>query len=99
MTTFLSMPILLQMAWTSKIGNKKAIIAFTGLRPPGERSRDLNLVKELLEKGILKPAVDRKYPLGRIGEAYRYVDQGHKKGNVVITMAISDDIPLRDVIA
>lgn len=93
MSTFLSMPILLQMAWTSKIGNKKAIIAFTGLRPSRERSRDLIFVKELLEKGILKPVIDRKYPLDQIGEAYRYVDQGHKKGNVVITMASSDDIP------
>lgn len=84
MTTFLSMPILLQMAWTSKIGNKKAIIAFTGLRPPGERKKDLVIVKELLEKGILRPVIDRKYPLDQIKDAYRYVDQGHKKGNVVI---------------
>jgi NADPH:quinone reductase-like Zn-dependent oxidoreductase len=87
MTTFLSMPILLQMVWTSKFGNKKAIIAFTGLRPPGERKKDLVIIKELLEKGILKPVIDRKYPLDQIADAYRYVDLGHKKGNVVIKIA------------
>jgi NADPH:quinone reductase-like Zn-dependent oxidoreductase len=58
----------------------------TGLRPPAERTKDLNFIGELLEKGIIKPVIDRKYQFEQIAEAHRYIDIGHKKGNVVITL-------------
>jgi NADPH:quinone reductase-like Zn-dependent oxidoreductase len=47
----------------------------------------MNFIVELAAVGTLKPVMDRSYPLERIAEAFAYVEQGHKKGNVVISVA------------
>lgn len=69
----------IRKAWASKRSNKK-IISWTG----GYTNNNLLALKELIEAGKIKSIIDRRYPLKQIAEAHRYVDGGHKKGNVVI---------------
>jgi len=87
LTTAPSPAIFAQMPWTARFGSRRAVIAFTGLRPASEKQRDLVVLRELAEASALVPVIGACYPLARIADAYRHVDAGHKKGTIVVTMS------------
>jgi NADPH:quinone reductase-like Zn-dependent oxidoreductase len=67
--------------WISMTGSKKI-----GMLMPNENRTDLVVMKELLEAGKVAPVIDRRYSFSEIPEAIRYLEEGHVRGKVVITV-------------
>jgi NADPH:quinone reductase-like Zn-dependent oxidoreductase len=77
------LPDILIAPLISITGSQKAIAG-----PVAERVEDVQLLANLAAAGSFKPYIDRSYPFDRIAEAHSYVDTGHKRGNVVITLGV-----------
>lgn len=73
--------MLVRMPWTAITGGKrlKGGVAI-------ENAARMDLIRDLADAGQLRPVIDRSYPLEQIADAFRYVEAGHKRGNVVVTV-------------
>jgi NADPH:quinone reductase-like Zn-dependent oxidoreductase len=72
--------------WWTKMTSSKKIVGGISI----ERKEDLIFLTRLIESGNYRSVIDRVYPMEKITEAHRYVEGGHKKGNVVITIKHND---------
>lgn len=85
LTTVPNLTIMLQMMRTAIIGKKRAKFAAAGLTKAVQKVKSFRYLMQLAESGVIRPVIDKCYPLSGIIEANRYVDSGRKRGNVIVT--------------
>jgi NADPH:quinone reductase-like Zn-dependent oxidoreductase len=84
---FSSLPRLLQTVILGRLVSKKEGQKIGLMGEASVNKQDLLFLKELLEAGKIEPVIDRSYPLHEVSEAIRYLETGHARGKVVITVA------------
>ncbi|UKN00456.1 NAD(P)-dependent alcohol dehydrogenase [Paracrocinitomix mangrovi] len=87
LTPVMEFPTLMHMLFINPFSKKKLKFAATGLRKQDQRMRDLLKITDLLANNKLKTVIDKVYTLEQIQDAHKYVDAGHKRGNVIIKVA------------
>ena len=86
LSSVISMLLLLQMMKTSLFGKKKVKSSSTGMLSAKVRLDYFLELKEMLKTEKIKTVIDNSYPLSQMGDAHRYVEKGHKKGNIIINI-------------
>jgi NADPH:quinone reductase-like Zn-dependent oxidoreductase len=87
LTTVPSLAILWAMLGPQRADGKRGRMATTGLRPSADKLVEMRELARLVEAGAVRAVIDRTYPLARMAEAHRYVEQGTKAGDVIIAIA------------
>lgn len=88
LSSVISFSLLLRSLLQSVIGKQKAKFSATGALPAKKRLAYLEEIAAIMATGQLKSVIDRTYTLEELPEAHRYVESGHKKGNVVISLGV-----------
>jgi NADPH:quinone reductase-like Zn-dependent oxidoreductase len=81
-----SLGVLARMLWTSRIGSRRAVLMFAGLRKPADKAKDLAFLMDLLQSGAIRPVVGKRFGFEESVDAHRFVEGGAKQGSVVLTI-------------
>jgi len=86
LTTFPTLSILFKGLFQSKRKGKRAFFVAAGMKPVNEKIINLQYLSELIKNKKIKTVINKRYSMDEVAEAHRYVETGHKKGNVIINV-------------
>lgn len=90
LTTFPTLGILLKGLFQAKRKGKRAMFVAAGMKPANEKIENLKFISKLLKDKKIKTVISRSYSMDDIADAHRYVETGHKKGNVIINVCLGN---------